>query len=669
MQTSIIRIDPLDPAQHGYPILLLTWPPPAGPAPAPLAYIPENLQLAGMPYTFDAQGMCASFTGAAGPTPALQDVGAQLYTLLTQDAALVLALQTPDQRTLLDIRAPGLQPLPWELLWRTHDHSPLFGDPQRPICRGALTEGASLPALDEWPLRLMLAIGSRANDPAVRAEQELERVMAALTPCDPDIDLLIWKRGSKASLVAEIQRFKPHILHFVGHGQVATDGSAVLELMTDAGSQEKWEPTAIRNDGLPPTLRLVVINACRSGNAGQTEALNRNGMWSVTDAFMAAGVPAVIGMRTDVAGEDAARFAARFYQALADGVDLDIAVAQSRQAVYQPLPDGLKRREWASPCLQVRYPPDQIVRIGAGIAPDRRKSVKNAHDFRENRSWVDRRLERRQAWVEMAGRQRSLLVVEGDDKVGKTSFAHMLMERCSLCGHDVRYVDLKTYIDADPKPPPGTRRGDFLTVLRAVRDGSPSNDKKLILRQPLPAKKFALFNQTINQVLGATPPAGQEDVDQMVLLTQAANTRAEELISVFRDCLVQVVDRPPLVIVLDHLKPLTEDNFIHYLSPFLLDWCIDRPDIRIVLLLTSAQYLAFDVEQQLAPNFDHVKVNDFSPDDWEDLAIEYLRRTRVSEPAEFFEGARAILPQVRKLWKINGPWKPGALKMFDIEIG
>src|SRR5262249_19596921 len=150
-----------------------------------------------------------------------------------------------------------------------------------------------------------------------------------------------------------IKEFSPHILHFIGHGQIYGSETA-LELFNNAtGQKEVWTPKAIRNDGLPETLRLVVVNACRSSTQGESAALNRLGLRSVTEAFLRVGVPAVLGMRSDVAGADAVRFGATFYGALAAGEAVDVAVTRGRQAVYREYADGLERREWAAPCLVV----------------------------------------------------------------------------------------------------------------------------------------------------------------------------------------------------------------------------------------------------------------------------------------------------------------------------
>jgi hypothetical protein len=598
--------------------------------------------------------MLSHFVEAGAPDDELLSIGIQLHLLLMQ-ADIEQALTGVDRRVVLDIQAPDLRGLPWELLRRPNDQFPQFGDEQGPFCRGTLRGGSPLHP-NEWPLRLMVVIGSQAGDPAVLAELELEQIKTALTPSDPDIDLLVWKRRGKADLVTQIQNFKPHILHFIGHGYAPAGEEPYLGLHNytlPTRPIEKWQPSAIRADGLPASLRLVVINACHS------DAASGNGLWSVTDAFLVSKVPAVIGMRSQVAGEDATRFSGGLYGALAQGKDLDVAVAKARALVWQARPDGQKRREWASACLQVLEPPQDILRIGMGIDPAQREVVQRARDFRQNRQLVGRKLERGRTWQGMASSGNGIFVVEGESDVGKTCFSYLLMERCALCGHDVRYIDFQLYLDNDPI----RRRGDFLTVLRAIRDGNAT--ARHILLEPFPPDKFGPFNRKLNEVLGATPPANEEDVDQHRPLTPEAYARAKDLFAAFRDCLQQSVTQSPLVIVLDHLESLLKTDFSNYLLPHLLEWSISRPDIHFVLVVTPTQYADFELSELEGDSY-HVKVSKFPAEDWEELAMEYVQRIKPNEAPEYFEHVRAAIVALPTVIKTNEPWMPQKLKVFEI---
>jgi hypothetical protein len=103
-------------------------------------------------------------------------------------------------------------------------------------------------------------------------------------------------------------RYKPHIVHFSGHGSEA--GEILLQ-----DSSGLSRPVSDRSLGrlfsvLKDNIRCVVLNACYSRS--QAEAI-------------AAHIDAVVGMSKAIGDEAAISFSASFYQALAYGRDLKTA--------------------------------------------------------------------------------------------------------------------------------------------------------------------------------------------------------------------------------------------------------------------------------------------------------------------------------------------------------
>jgi hypothetical protein len=103
-------------------------------------------------------------------------------------------------------------------------------------------------------------------------------------------------------------RFKPHIVHFSGHG--SEEGEIYLQ---DSSGMSK--PVSEKSLGklfavLKDNIRCVVLNACYSKT--QAEAI-------------AAHIDAVVGMSTAIGDQAAISFSAAFYQALAYGRDLQTA--------------------------------------------------------------------------------------------------------------------------------------------------------------------------------------------------------------------------------------------------------------------------------------------------------------------------------------------------------
>lgn len=656
MKTVVLHVGGFDSATDGYAVTLREMTA-AGTGTLATGLLPRSLQPPAVNPLFTVDEMRKRFAAAGQPDESLAAIGAQLYALLAP-AAIDTQLQTlnADTRIVLTIEPPELQPLPWELLCRNQLF--LFPNADLPFCRGVSQPLAPLPD-HEWPLRLLVIVGSKEAGAAnpqsdeVQAEAELEYLCDALVGCEADVDFLVLKRQSKAEIVRQLREFKPHILHFIGHGGVNLDKIPFLMLYNEQSkTNEFWEPTVIRNDlvGLEKTLRLAFLNACRSDAAGQ------DGLWSVTNAFLEAGVPAVLGMRTEIAGDDAGRFASAFYRLLAGGAAIDVAVAEARRQVHEQLQDGLKRREWASPCLQVQAAPETVLRIGLGVTPTRRQALRTINEFKATRRLVDRRDERRQAWAGFRQKKRNLLIITGDNRVGKTRFAHMLMERCALADHELRYIDMKE------------QGGDYLSLLRAIRDGRPEGP---LLSEPLASapQAFTPFNRLVNQVLDAAlPPGTSPDEDSLAPVKPPIfiQSQARQLFSTFRAGLEQAAaQHPPLVLVLDHLGMFPANQLIDYLNPHLFQWVSTHPHLRMVLLLTEAQYRDFGLDE-LKDDFERIRIASFPRALWVELAMEFVRRNMDPQPSE--QARQELLQHARIFiqgalgFKIRDEWKPDLLE-------
>ena len=143
------------------------------------------------------------------------------------------------------------------------------------------------------------------------------------------------------------EAFKPHILHFIGHG----DRVKGLALKIDAGGmalrkenrnldESQWHNNESISDlftDSPP--RLVFLQACEtakkaSGEAGRDE----KGMLlsDLASTLVNTKIAAVVAMQYSIKTKDAAAFAQKFYRELSQGVDVDEAVRRARQFLGAP---------------------------------------------------------------------------------------------------------------------------------------------------------------------------------------------------------------------------------------------------------------------------------------------------------------------------------------------
>ena len=88
-------------------------------------------------------------------------------------------------------------------------------------------------------------------------------------------------------------------------------------------------------------LRLVVLNACEGARSAQADPFG-----GVAQALVRQGIPAVIAMQFEISDPAALVFSHSFYQAIADGLPVDLAVVEARIAM---LAEG-NEVEWATPC-------------------------------------------------------------------------------------------------------------------------------------------------------------------------------------------------------------------------------------------------------------------------------------------------------------------------------
>ena len=112
-------------------------------------------------------------------------------------------------------------------------------------------------------------------------------------------------------------------------------------------------------------LRLVVLNAFEGARGGQEDILS-----STAAILVQSEVPAVLAMQYDITDSVAVAFARNFYEAIADGLPVDTAVTDARNAVSLANEQSL---EWGTPVLYLRA---QDGRIFALQSPSKRDPVR-----------------------------------------------------------------------------------------------------------------------------------------------------------------------------------------------------------------------------------------------------------------------------------------------------
>jgi hypothetical protein len=162
---------------------------------------------------------------------------------------------------------------------------------------------------------------------------------------------LTWLAGQTwRELQREMREGPWHVFHFIGHGGFDhnTD-EGFIALADEEGYSDRFRATKLARllaDHFP--LRLVLLNSCEGARGSELD------LFSSTAAILVRrGIPAVLAMQYEITDRAAIEFARAFYEALADGMPVDAAVAEGRKAVSLAVANTL---EWGTPVLYMRSP-------------------------------------------------------------------------------------------------------------------------------------------------------------------------------------------------------------------------------------------------------------------------------------------------------------------------
>ena len=287
---------------------------------------------------------------------AVQDFGKALFEALLigkmrahyEESLREARLQNKGLRLKLHVQPPELSALPWEFLYDPkRDYlglssmTPLvrYMDAPQPAERLTVT----------LPLRILGMVASPQGLPQLDVEREMRLVEEAVEEVRAQgLVELTWLQGQTWRDLQRAMRREEdwHIFHFVGHGgfDPETEEGAIA-LADEGGHKDLLRGTALArllDDHFP--LRLVFLNSCEGAKGSESEAFS-----STAATLVRRGVPAVVAMQYEVTDKAAIEFSRNFYEAVADGLPVDAAVAEARTAVSMS-----SALEWGTPVLYMR---------------------------------------------------------------------------------------------------------------------------------------------------------------------------------------------------------------------------------------------------------------------------------------------------------------------------
>jgi CHAT domain len=662
-----------DPAGDGYQVQLFKeedggggWPA----APLAACVIPSGLDAAKLPAEIPeiASGQTSDRLWAYIQANTRSDVFGRLGEYL---AGLLLAGDVeacwdkirrdhPDGvRTLLRIEPEDLQILPWELMGRNGDR--LFVDPSSRFARVQRLDDDDTDRLGPIPIRVLVVVGQRDAPPGTVAEgqrddtlgtvAEVRAIKRALSRFGGRVEAEFLTEPSEATLGAAYERLAPHVFHFIGHGVREPKTKEAALRVFDRSAGKAWLLTSeyVRNL-MRPAPRLAVMNACRSGQVTDVRSLS--------EAFLAGGAAAVIGMQGDIRGQAAAMFGGGLYQALADGKRIDEAVTRARKDVYAATGVTRHGRDWFLPRLTLRVRPEHVLPMTSALSPQQWRLVESRLRSRDGfRVFVDRTDQRHPLarWVDAdahAGTDPRLLVLEGECDTGKSSLLHWIRRRCALHGRRVRYVNFR-----------GDGNLDLVGALCAIRD----TDEDLPSRGAAAKYAFDRFNYDLGYLadgrLPEEPPPGP--LPHVVPAPVPGPLRpgpvvlVDRMLESFRDALGAATAQDPLILILDHLGGLLEPMFKQELYPGLIRGIAednDLPGLRLVVALETGEVGRY------WPSSDRnvgewIDVDLCEPDEFTPLAEDVV----LALGQEFLDEYLPLVETIKRLHFADVRWKLGEL--------
>lgn len=271
-----------------------------------------------------------------------------------------LQIDDPDDDTASDLHA-----LAWERLYdpESAEARPFAVAIQTPFSRYVALPDAE-PPLANPPLRLLFVVSNPAglpDDKTLNVKAEIENLREALGDLkdlgnlevrilaghsgtdDPSIAEILSNlramgydtiagRTSLTKLAEEMRDWKPHVLHFLGHGNF--DGQqGVLWFEKEDGSLDTAitdQVFARRLSALYPQPQLVFLAACESATM-----ISRDPSAGLASRLIKVGIPAVVAMRTKVGMKVARDLTRVFYRQLVLHGLVDRALNEARQRVWR----------------------------------------------------------------------------------------------------------------------------------------------------------------------------------------------------------------------------------------------------------------------------------------------------------------------------------------------
>jgi hypothetical protein len=330
-------------------------------------------------------------------------------------------------RVRLRVEAPELAALPWEYLCDGEEDRFLALSPETPLVRHVPMPRPSRPITVQPPLRVLVVLCSPKNVQPLDAKQEKAIVEQALDEWVQQglVRLQILERGLAAEIGQAMRTFRPHIFHFVGHGQYAGERACVI-LEDEEGRAQLVGARRFREFFLDiADTRLAILNACQLARPSSGRSLV-----GMAPGLLWRNLSAVVAMQSSILDRTALVFSREFYRSLVAGYPVDGALAEARKGIF--LETGSGPLDWGIPVLFLRAQDGQLFELA-----EEAKAVSEMPPPEPIQPPMTAEVVGRDAELAYYGQAletRRLAVITGMPGVGKTALASILASREGKAG-------------------------------------------------------------------------------------------------------------------------------------------------------------------------------------------------------------------------------------------
>lgn len=531
-------------------------------------------------------------------------------------------VQVKGVRTVLWPDSPTLIGVPWELC--SEDGNYLAVNMPHTLLRAAWSASGAfkkepVPLPDpqaQDPLRVLLVISQREEDVSVKGLDEALSVDAALFRLLPwMVNLHILIRPTISEVREWCENWEPHIFHFVGHGGATDDNPPRPCLRLYEPGKVNFtdlDQNAMINLFKARVPRLVVLNACRSGQVGDVDAdlLAARTTQSFSEQLIKKGVLAVIAMQADIEGGDAVALMREFYHNLAKGKSIDQALMFARERRFEEASLSPKEKwDWALPALYLAKGicAEEVLYLDATGADSM-----ILPDVDNNKHWLPLSMsvkihvgrEKEQLTLEKTvlgsdlAKVPPITLLHGVQDMGKSTMLYWLSEGCARRHRSFIYADFaRTSLN-------------YWDVLRLIRDGQLETVDGVRIDNHLDSTiLFNTFNDALNRKTQPnyesehpkkpdvnTPVEDRApDSNPTIEMEKQGTVRSDEdpfdtITNEFWQGLICAAGSKDLILFLDHVEmliPDTVDKMRTYLIGPLLaaDNSSPKSKIRLVLAI------------------------------------------------------------------------------------